>query len=440
MKAIRIALTGLLLVLVGLAPLGRATPVARAATLVVDNTCICDDSSGLPAYCTIQAAVDGAVLYDTVTVAGGTYAELVTIDKSLTLTAAPGTSPVIDGDVDGDTVPDGNVITIAADEVVIQGFEIRNGYNGIAGETSTSAITHNVIHDNLDVTGSDGVGILLQGTNDQNAIVDNVIFNNDRQGILLWGDSDENAIEGNEIYDNGQQGVLIGFADDPKGSMYSFCLPDETRIANDNLIGNNVIHDNGLQEAAYGVQLWNADGSIIEFNDIFGHEKGIYLTTSDGNAVYDNDLHGNSYGVALNSGSADTYLAGNIVHDNGISGLAILDTGSVSTLVNFNQFCRNGEYGLQQLAQGKGIPAVDATYNWWGSASGPGPVGPGTGDHVTAGVEFWPWDNSPPTDGPCHINSVHAHKYEDLDGDGARGDGESGFNGLTITLYDAECN
>ena len=34
---------------------------------------------------------------------------------------------------------------------------------------------------------------------------------------------------------------------------------------------------------------------------------------------------------------------------------------------------------------------IDATNNWWGSNSGPGPVGPGTGDKVTDNVTYSPW-------------------------------------------------
>lgn len=34
---------------------------------------------------------------------------------------------------------------------------------------------------------------------------------------------------------------------------------------------------------------------------------------------------------------------------------------------------------------------MDATYNWWGHASGPSGEGPGTGDAVSANVDYCPW-------------------------------------------------
>ncbi|WP_144180803.1 hypothetical protein, partial [Pseudomonas sp. Kh14] len=34
---------------------------------------------------------------------------------------------------------------------------------------------------------------------------------------------------------------------------------------------------------------------------------------------------------------------------------------------------------------------LDATYNWWGDESGPSGVGSGTGDAVSANVNYSPW-------------------------------------------------
>lgn len=357
----------------------------------------------------IQAAIDSSLPNSVILVTDGVFNENVLIHYPLTLTAFPGANPIIDGDTNGDTIPDGNAVTIAADAVILGGFEIRNGFNGIFGETTTSVIVNNDIHDNLNIPGYAGVG------------------------LLLWGDNDRNFIEGNEIHDNDQQGILLGYQDGSKLSEL-------------NLIAGNTIYRNGLYrvpsgptEAEYGIHLWNAKGSTVQWNVIYGHDdsplgQGIYLTASDEIVLNDNDVYDNTYGVTLASGSENTYLAGNIVHDNELNGLTIADPQSTSTQANFNQFCRNLQYGVQNL----GSDIVDAAYNWWGSGSGPGTVGPGSGDHVSAGVDFLPWDMVPPTDGPCHINAIRVQKYEDLDQSGDRGDNEPGLNGWTMTLYDEQ--
>jgi parallel beta-helix repeat protein len=47
-----------------------------------------------------------------------------------------------------------------------------------------------------------------------------------------------------------------------------------------------------------------------------------------------------------------------------------------------------------------GTDTVDATYNWWGDASGPDGEGPGIGDSVSTYVDFDPWRTTPLGDDP----------------------------------------
>ena len=59
-----------------------------------------------------------------------------------------------------------------------------------------------------------------------------------------------------------------------------------------------------------------------------------------------------------------------------------------------------------------GTGILDATYNWWGAANGPGPVGPGSGDKVSTNVNYTPWLTSP---APTACN-VAANKDQCKDG------------------------
>ena len=295
--------------------------------------------------CSIQCAVDAASSGDTINVAAGTYNENVDIDKSLTLEA--GSKPIIDGGATG------NCITISADGVTVDGFELTNGYNGIIGETDDSVIKNNVIHDNLNYGGSNGLGILLWGDNDGNQILDNEIYNNDRQGIFIGYDdfdgdpnttpkiSSGNTLSGNEVYNNG---------------LYT--------------------QANGPDASAYGIQLWNADGNTIQNNEVYGHDdwfpspdfdfaQGIYLCASFDNTVTGNYLHGNNYGV-------------------GAWSMGRTPIGSDD--VNFNNIVGNTGYGVRSFDT-----AIDAENNWWGDCSGPSGVGSGSGDSVSANVDYEPW-------------------------------------------------
>jgi hypothetical protein len=56
--------------------------------------------------------------------------------------------------------------------------------------------------------------------------------------------------------------------------------------------------------------------------------------------------------------------------------------------VTCNSFQENG---TAVLVDGAYASTVSALYNWWGSSSGPGGAGPGTGDVVSANVDYDPW-------------------------------------------------
>jgi parallel beta-helix repeat protein len=305
----------------------------------------------------IQEAINAASAGDTIVVTDGTYYENVVIDKSLTLETA--SVPVINGDTNADTIPDGSCITLNADGVTIDGFELTNGYNGIIGETSGSTIQNCVIHNNLNYVDSNGMG------------------------IALWGDNDNNEILNNEIYDNDRQGIFIGYDDFDDN-------PNTTpKISTGNTISGNTIYhngkntqENGPDDSAYGIQLWNADGNTIEGNEVYNHDdwfpyggttfdfaQGIYLCASFDNTLTGNDLHDNNYGVGI--WSTGRTLAG-------------------SNEINYNKIVNNTGYGVKNYD----AAVVDATYNWWGVPTGPyhPSLNPGgTGNAVSDNVLFDPW-------------------------------------------------
>jgi parallel beta-helix repeat protein len=297
---------------------------------------------GYNAFAKIQDAINAVTSGGRIIVYEGTYYENIVINKPLTLTSA--SLPIIDGGAAGDC------ITVSTNNVVINGFEIRNGYNGITGETDASTFSNNVIHDNLNILGYAGVG------------------------VLLWGDNDNNLITGNEIYNNDRQGIFIGYS-------------DTTKISTKNVISHNIVYNNGLYRyangpdaSAYGVQLWCADNNVIEYNEIYNHDdwfpyggtfdfaQGIYLCASFNNILRGNSLHDNNYGVGV-------WAAGR--------------TPVGSNQINYNNIAGNTGFGIRTFD----TVATDARFNWWGDASGPthsSNVG-GTGDKISDNVDYSPW-------------------------------------------------
>jgi nitrous oxidase accessory protein NosD len=293
-------------------------------------------------FSTIQAAINAATPGQTIYVYDGIYKENVNVNKALTIEAA--SHPIIDGGAAG------NCISIGANGVVISGFEIRNGYNGISGQTSGSTFSNNTIHDNLNILGSAGVGILLWGNNDNNVITQNMIYSNDRQGIFIGyystaSISTGNTISYNTIFSNG---------------LYRYA--------------------NGPDASEYGIQLWTADNNLIENNEIYDHDdwfpyggtfdfaQGIYLCDSDSNTVVNNNLHNNNYAVGLWHPSRPV----------------------VTNFIHYNDIWGNTGYGVRTF---DGAPLVDARFNWWGDASGPNHASnpSGTGNTISNNVDYSPW-------------------------------------------------
>ena len=131
----------LTLVLIFSFSLATAVPTA-AATLEV--------GSG-KTYATIAAAISAANDGDTITVYDGTYGKVV-VNKELTIQAAEGNSPVVDGGGSGACF--GIYKSAGLSDVTIDGFEIQNAAYGIwiygAGTASTTynniTLSNNNIH------------------------------------------------------------------------------------------------------------------------------------------------------------------------------------------------------------------------------------------------------------------------------------------------------
>lgn len=306
------------------------------------------------AFDNIQAGVDAVADNGMIYVSDGTYFENVVINKILTLEA--GSLPVIDGNNTG------HCIEITADGVTIDGFELTNGWNGIFSNDHDNCIfKNNTIHDVLNTGGYNGMGILFWGDADNNQILDNTIYNNDRQGIFIGYENRDsfvstgNIISGNMIYDNGRN--TTGEGPDP---------------------------------SEYGIQLWNGDNNTITGNTCYGHNdwepwgpgngyfgQGIYLIASNNNVVENNTFYDNGIGsVCWQNTGLNTYNE-NKIFDN------------YRGLVNYDASI-----------------TVNAENNWWGSYCGPyNPTSNpnGEGNEVSDYVDFEPWCDSTFT--ICHFTT-----------------------------------
>ncbi|MCP8308326.1 MAG: right-handed parallel beta-helix repeat-containing protein [archaeon] len=207
----------------------------------------------------------------------------------------------------------------------------------------------------------------------------NTIVGSHEDGIEV-GDCDSMTIQYNIIHNNYEDGIEF---DDSSG------------LISNNIIGHtdgNLI--SGQWIGIYVEDCYSGDDELVTISDniIIGNYEGIYIDSSDP-AIVRNYIANNVYGICMYSDSDPTiggsYDNRNFIIRNYADGIYINDDAS-DPIINYNNIYGNVNYGINNWAATTTIDH-DAEYNWWGAMDGPGGVGPGSGDEVTAYVDYIPW-------------------------------------------------
>lgn len=314
-------------------------------------------------FSTINAGVAAANTYDTVRVQPGTYNEVVVINKTIQLLGAQagvdarnrsGPESIVTGsDISG-------IIQVNADNVVVDGFTVIGNTlgPGIHSAASSSGywIFNNIVHDN-----SYGIFVDSSGQT-ETQVRHNLLFNNNIFGNGVYSQSGSNFfIDGNKF--NGQHNsASINFTG-PAGQ------------ANIIISNNQMVNDNSIALSSttnvkvVNNMMFNTQGSSIFFGG------GTNRTDIEGN-ILQNSI---SSGIRVTNDFVATPNTNIRAKDNNIQGNAVAG-------LNIDA----GAYAIAPMR-------LDATNNWWGSPSGPAPIG--TGDAVIDPdnvAEITPFLTSPP--------------------------------------------
>lgn len=343
----------LIVVLLWLLPLS-----AQATTYYVATTgSNANDGAEATPFLTIDKCSRLLVAGDTCLVRGGTYTESGgvrilasgTSSNPMRLAAYPGENPIIDFPSQTSTnrvlITHASGDNVAMGYITVEGFEIRNGWEGIKFTSlHNSIIRNNTIH------GGQASGILGIGGH-HNLIEKNIIYHqgdfagcaagtascNQQHGMYMHGDS--YTVRNNLLYDN------IGSGIQQNGSSSSTYSP--TRHPSTEFAGaqNWIIESNtfAYQGNASGLILWGTTSNTRVENNIFYENRvtgssaqGIFFTGNGGTGVTIKNNHAYASGgggtafIGTNGGATEgvNYTqTGNVVN---VSAPAFVNGGSNS--------------------------------------------------------------------------------------------------------------
>jgi hypothetical protein len=392
MKHLRILFSVALLAAIVISGGGRGTSAAA--------TC----STTLAAGSDIQTAIDTAAPGDVICLQPGIYSPLakIKIDESITLqgpqagvdprpsagtTRTPGdtsTEAIIDGS-DGEL---SGIIVIQADDVILDGLEVRNGTGDLIDSESSIPTADTVLRYNIIRNASGDEGIQLR--NVQNGVIEyNYAFDIAQDGINMCCDSTGGYIQYNEVHNNSSENAAI------------YVYGSEQMTIQCNLV-YDVFGNDGIKLGSKGGADASLSGGSILYNTVHNTvQDGISVYTSD-TAVQGNEVHHSTSengAIYVAWGVSNVTISYNDVHDNALDtgkwgdpgGIMIGTAVAASTVhVNYNNIYGNSPNGVTN----KATALLDATNNWWGDASGPyhPTANPGgTGNAVSDNVDFDPW-------------------------------------------------
>jgi len=102
-------------------------------------------------------------------------------------------------------------------------------------------------------------------------------------------------------------------------------------------------------------------------------------------------LEGNTPNAML-TGNNISYLIDHKIPSDAVGVMVEANPGAGTITIQSNIFGNAVYWGVENVYAGT---TVNAILNWWRSATGPGPVGPGNGNNVSTNVTYEPWLLSP---------------------------------------------
>ena len=123
------------------------------------------------------------------------------------------------------------------------------------------------------------------------------------------------------------------------------------------------------------------ENAIIEYGGIYGNIRISSSNPTIRNCIIRRSLNA---GIRMHGSASEISCCDITENEVGIRASAPSETTNITN----NNIFGNSSYGIYN---GTSMSMLNAINNWWGDASGPGGVGPGSGDAVSDNVDYEPW-------------------------------------------------
>ncbi len=316
-------------------------PLANVATITKDSV--------TSIYYSIQSAIDVASSGDTIAVAKGTYTGNVDITEGIILKSVSGAASTT---ISGTT---GNVVTVSADNVTINGFTITNNKTAGTGiyssDHSNLTITNNIVT-KIGNNSNNIVGRGIEIISASSAVKDISITNNQINNITS-GLSKNGSVSGG----TSASAISIGWHKKGNGNITNL------------LIQNNTISDINADTTAWT----KTSGGWATANRGYGAYGILINHKTNGAQILGNTISNLTglwaHAIGLEGDTPDAVVAGNIISnltDNKTPSDAVAvhfeDNPNAGTALVHNNSFSDVHVGVNTT----GTSTIDAIGNWWG--------------------------------------------------------------------------
>jgi len=286
-------------------------------------------------YAGIQEAINKASEGDTIYVFGGTYNEILSINKKLTLVGSIENGPTIINYIEEDHK---YAVEITADYVNFTGFNVTDSGDHIISYVKGALVhitSNNVIIQKNNITDcKNGWGIYLDSS-DGNLIKNNFI-DNTTAGIY-FSSSSTNDLVNNTISNCIDAAVEMHTSNNNR--LYNNLLSyNRYGVYARDCININLTKNSIMNNMFNGIRFYKNSKDQIYYNTIQSDgASGIYLDSLDSKVV-GNTVNSNAVGITLDGSSCE--IRSNFINNSESIGISA-NSGSKNNIVYLNHFYKN---------------------------------------------------------------------------------------------------